>query len=122
MKLVLIVASIVSLACSVTRPTALPTPAVGEGGRTVYRALLVTDSSGRTRWVYDAWVDRDTLWGRRNPQVSRERIALPISAVRAVAAPRFSTARTVGLISGLAALVGVAVLLAPDPVYSLGYR
>ena|SRR2546425_12186806 len=122
MKRVLIAVPIVFLACSVTRPTSLPTPSASEQGRTIYPALLVTDSTGRARWVYDAWVERDTLRGLRAPEAPRERIALPMRQVMAVAVPRFSPGRTVGLISGLVGVVVAAVLLAPDPVYSVGYR
>ena len=110
---------IVLLACSVTRPALLPTPSPTH--RSTYRALLVTDSAGRARWVYNAWVDGDTLRGLRSPDMLRERIALPINQVRAVAAPRFSPGRTVGLISGLVGVVVAAVLLGPHQVYSVGY-
>jgi len=113
---------IVFLACSVTRPAFLPTPSPTEQGRTTHPALLVTDSAGRARWVYNAWVEGDTLRGLRSPDMPRERIALPIDQVRAVAAPRFSLRRTVGLIAGLGGVVMAALLLAPDPVYAGGYR
>jgi len=123
MKRVLLLAvPIVFLACNVTRPTSLPAPSTSEQGRIIYPALLVTDSTGRARWMYEAWVEHDTLRGLRAPEGSRERIALPMSQVMAVATPRFSPGRTVGLISGLVGVVVAAVLLAPDPVYSVGYR
>jgi len=112
---------IVFLACSVTRPAFLPTPSPSEQGRTTYPALLVTDSAGHARWVYNARVEGDTLRGLRSPDMPRERIAMPIDQVRAVAAPRFSPGRTVGLISGLVGVVVAAVLLGPHQVYSVGY-
>jgi len=118
----LIIVPIVLLACSVTRPAFLRTPFPTEQGRTTYPALLVTDSAGRARWVYNAWVEGDTLRGLRSPDMPRERIALPIDQVRAVATPRFSPGRTVGLIAGLGGVVIAALLLAPEPVYIGGYR
>ena len=112
---------IVFLACSVTRPALLPTPSPTHQSRTSYRALLVTDSAGHARWVYNAWVEGDTLRGLRSPDMPRERIALPINQVRAVAAPRFSPGRTVGLIAGLGGAVMAVFLLTPGPVYVGGY-
>jgi hypothetical protein len=114
MKRVLLVVPIVVLACTVTRPTHVPAPSASEHRRT-YPALLVTDSSGRTRWVYDAWVERDTLRGLRFRE-TRERIVVPINQVVAVAEPRFSAGRTAGLLGGLAGVAVVVVLLFPDPV------
>ena len=111
---------IVFLACSVTRPALLPAPSPTHQGRTTYPALLVTDSAGRARWVYNVWVESDTLRGLRSPDRPRERIALPINRVRAVAAPRFSPGRTVGLIAGLGGVVMGIFLLAPAPVYAGG--
>lgn len=115
MKRALLVVPIVLLACTVNRPTQLPAPS-GSAHRRMYAALLVTDSSGRTRWVYDAWVERDTLRGLRF-RTSRERIAVPMNRVVAVAAPRFSAGRTAGLLGGLAGAAVAVVLLFPDPVY-----
>ena len=119
MNRILLFVPIMLLACSVTRPALLPTPSPTH--RNAYRALLVTDSAGRTRWVYNAWVEGDTLRGLRSPDMLRERIALPINQVRAVAAPRFSPGRTVGLIAGLGGVVMAVFLLTPDPVYVGGY-
>src|SRR5436309_2521221 len=121
MKPIHLVVPIVLLACSVTRPTSLPAPSASAQDRTIYPALLVTDSTGRARWVYDAWVEGDTLRGLRAADAPRERIAVPLSQVKAVAAPRFSTGRTVGLIGGVVGVVLAAVLLAPDPVYAVAY-
>ena len=122
MKRLLLAVPIVLVACSVTRPISLPVPSTKDERPTVYPALFVTDSAGRGRWGYDAWVERDTLRGLRAPDMPRERIALPISQVKAVAASRFSPARTFGLLGGLAGVLGALALMAPDPDYSLGYR
>src|SRR6267154_1541982 len=101
MRPIRFVMPIVLVACSVTRPTSLPTPSASAQDRTIYPALLITDSTGRARWVYDAWVEGDTLRGLRAADAPRERIAVPLSQVTAVAAPRFSTGRSVGLVGGL---------------------
>ena len=121
MRRVLFVVPLLFLGCSVTRPFSLPTPAVGEDPAS-YPALLVTDNTGRSRCLYDARMERDTLRGLESAGASRPRVAIPMSEVRAIAEPRFSVGRTVGLISGLAAAVVAAVLMAPDPVYSIEYR
>lgn len=122
MKHTLLAVPLVLLACSVTRPMSLPAPVAGAQPATVYPALLVTDSAGHRRWVYAARVEGDTLRGLRGPEPSRERLALPLSQVRAVAAPRFSAVRTAGLVGGLVGVAVVAALLAPDPVYVIEYR
>ena len=107
------------LGCSVTRPAALPAPSLGEPSPAV-PALRVTDSTGRAQWIYRAWVDGDTLRGLGSPDMPRQRIAMPVGAVRAVAASRFSLGRTAGLIGGLLGAFAAAVLLAPEPVYGVG--
>jgi len=120
MKRIVLVVPLVFLACSVVRPITLPAPSASEH-RTTYPALLVTDATGHAQWVYNAFVERDTLRGVRNPQASREHIALPLSQVKSVAAARFSTGRTVGLFGTLAGMVVAAGLLAPKPVFGPGY-
>lgn len=114
MKRVLVAVPLVLLACSVVRPVSLPAPSTGEA-RTTYAALLVTDSAGHAQWVYNAFVEGDTLRGVRNPQASRESIALPLSQVKSVGAARFSTGRTLGLLGTLGGMVVAAVLMAPKP-------
>jgi len=116
MKRVLLVVPLVLLACSVVRPISLPAPSTTDA-RTTYPALLVTDSAGHAQWVYNAFVEGDTLRGVRNPQVFRESIALPLSQVKSVAAARFSTGRTVGLFGTLAGMVVAVVLMSPKPDY-----
>lgn len=109
------------IGCSVTRPLSLPTPAGTENRPSVYPALRVTDSAGRARWVYNARVEGDSIWGSRHPGASRPRIAVPLAEVRTLATPHFHVGRTVGLIGGLAGVVVAAALLAPDPVYAIEY-
>ena len=116
MKRGLLVVPLVFLACSVVRPISLPTPSTSESPKT-YPALLVTDSTGHAQWVYNAFVEGDTLRGVRNPQASREHIALPLSQVKSVAAARFSTGRTLGLLGTLGGMVVAVALLMPQPDY-----
>ena len=118
MKRILVVLPSVLLACSVVRPMALPAPSTSAHG-TTYPALLVTDATGRAQWVYDAFVAGDTLRGLRNPQGGREQVSLPLGDVKSVAAARFSTGRTLGLVGTLGGLVLAAVLMAPKPVFVL---
>jgi hypothetical protein len=115
---------LVLAACSVNRPVAL---APGPAGVTEYLAahrpsdLLVTDSAGRSRWVHNPTLDGDTLRGLRNRELPRERLAIPVMQVRSLAAPQFSTGRTLGLVGGvLGTLVMAIVVLAGNgahPVY-----
>ena len=116
MNRIVLVVPLVFLACSVTRPISLPAPSTSEHP-TKYAALLVTDSTGRARWVYNAFVEGDTLRGVRNPQGGRERLALPLSHVKSVAAARFSTGRTLGLVGTLGGIVLVIGLAASPPDY-----
>ena len=120
MKRILLVVPIVFLACSVVRPVSLPAPSTTEAPKT-YPSLLVTDSTGHAQWVYNAFVEGDTLRGVRNPQASRESIALPLSQVRSVAAARFSTGRTLGLLGTLGGIVVAAALMSPKAVYALDF-
>jgi hypothetical protein len=112
---------LIAAACSVTTPVDL-TP--GVAGIREYLAahappvLLVSDSAGHTRWVHHPRLEGDTLRGLRGQDMLFERIAIPLSQVSGIAAPRFSAGRTLGLFGGLAAVVGVVILTAPDPVYS----
>jgi hypothetical protein len=120
MKRVLLLLPLVFLACSVVRPVSLPEPTTREARKT-YPVLLVTDTTGHAQWVYNAFVEGDTLRGVRNPQASRESIALPLGQVKSVAAARFSTGRTLGLFGTLAGMVVAAGLMAPKPDYVLDY-
>lgn len=120
MKRIVLVVPLVFLGCSVVRPISLPAPSTGEA-RTTYTALLVTDATGHAQWVYNAFVEGDTLRGVRNPQGGRERVALPLSDVKSVAAARFSTGRTLGLVGTLGGIVLVIGLAASPPVYAINY-
>jgi hypothetical protein len=106
--------------CAITRPViANPTPSSIQE-YVQHRApatLLVSDSSGHKRWVYNAVVAGDTLRGRRtttNPPVA---INIPLNQINGVAESRYSSGRTLALVGGIAALVLVLALNAPPPTY-----
>lgn len=105
------------LACTVTRPASLPAP-VGGGKPPTVPALRVTDSTGHSQWIYQAWVAADTLRGQRYPDTPREGVAIPVAAIKSVAAHQFSGARTAGLVGAvLATFVVFAVIAGPEAVY-----
>ncbi len=106
--------------CSATRPvTSAPTPASIQGylDRHPHAALRVADSTGRSQWIYEAELRGDTLRGLRTSTMPRDSIAVAVIQINEVAAPRFSTTRTLGIVGGLAAVVGIWALMAPQPVY-----
>ena len=108
-------------ACGVTKPVApTPTPVSIQAylSEHSHSTLRVTDSSGRKRWIYDARLRGDTLRGLRNANVRWDSLAVPLEGVSEVAARRFSPTRTLGLLGGLAAIVGfVAIATKPETVY-----
>lgn len=107
-------------ACSLTKPvTPTLTPAsIREYlGRHAHAVLRIADSTGRRQWIYDATLRGDTLRGLRTTTMPRDSIAVPLRQVSEVAAPRFSATRTLGVLGGLAALVGFFALMLPEPVY-----
>jgi hypothetical protein len=114
----------VVVACSVNRPIS-PTPepaAVADYLAAHHHSdLLLTDSVGHSRWLHNARLDGDTLRGLRSRELPREQVAIPLTQVRSVAAPQFSTGRTAGLVGGVlgALLITIVVLAAngPHPVY-----
>jgi hypothetical protein len=106
--------------CSSVRPvTSAPTPASIQSYLESHPhvGLRLIDQRGRGQWIYDVQVRGDTLYGLRNPSMPRDPIAVPFSQVTGVEAPRFSAARTLGLVGGLAAIAGVMALTGPKPVY-----
>ena len=72
---------------------------------------------GRSQWIYEAELRGDTLRGLRTSTMPRDSIAVAVTQITKVAAPRFSTTRTLGIVGGLAAVVGIWALMAPQPVY-----
>ena len=72
---------------------------------------------GRSQWIYEAELRGDTLRGLRTSTMPRDSIAVAVIQITEVAAPRFSTTRTLGIVGGLAAVAGIWALMAPQPVY-----
>ena len=106
--------------CSATGPVAsAPTPASIQGylDRHPHAALRIADSVGRSQWIYEAELRGDTLHGLRTSTRPRDSIAVAVIQITEVAAPRFSTTRTLGIVGGVAAVVGIWALIAPQPVY-----
>lgn len=95
-------------ACSVATPVDSLQPA-GVGAYIATRhppTLLVTDSAGQSRWVHEPKLDGDTLRGVRSKESPRWPVAIPVRTITRVAVPRFSSARTIGLVAGIAAALG----------------
>jgi len=110
-------------ACSINRPVAL-TPAPNALAAYVDSQrpsdLLITDTAGHSRWVHAPRVDGDTLRGVPGTDLPPHHLAIPVSAVRSVAAPHFSAGRTFGLIGGILVTAGTALLIVgigTHPVY-----
>ena len=107
-------------ACSVTKPLApTPTPASIQKylDHHPHAAVRIVDSTGRRQWIYDASLRGDTLRGMRTTTMPRTPVAMHLWQVSEVGAQRFSATRTLGLLCGLAALVGLYALMLPEPVY-----
>lgn len=73
--------------------------------------LLVTDSLGGAQWVHRARVDGDTLRGLRNRELPSQNLAIPVTRISAIAIPRLSAARTIGLVGAVLAAATVAIAM-----------
>ena len=117
---ILLVVLLIS-ACSVTKPVApSPTPESIQAYLSDHpRATLrVTDSTGHKQWIYETRLRGDTLRGQRNASFRWDSIGIALAGKTEVAAPHFSPTRTLGLLGGIAALVGFfALVVQPKPVY-----
>jgi hypothetical protein len=116
MKLALLVclASAVLVACSINRPiAAAPEPAALGDYLAAHRPpdLLITDSAGHSRWIHNPRLDGDTLRGVRSRELPRWQVAIPLTTVRSVAAPQFSTGRTAVLVASVLGALTFAVLI-----------
>ena len=106
--------------CTTTRlVVANPTPASIQEylQRSSRPTLLISDSSGHKQWLYGAEIIRDTLRGHRTQTNPPALAAVPLSQITGVAASRYSTARTLVFLGGLASLALVLALNAPSPQY-----
>jgi hypothetical protein len=109
--------------CSVNRPVQLtPEPnALGAYVAAHHPAdLLITDSAGHSQWVHAPRVDGDTLRGVPGTDLPPMRLAIPVSTIRSVEAPHFSTGRTLGFVGSIVAAAGLALVIISSgtgPVY-----
>ncbi len=110
-------------ACSINRPVAL-TPAPNALAAYVDSQrpsdLLITDTAGHSLWVHAPRVDGDTLRGVPGTDLPPLHLAIPVGAVRSVAAPHFSAGRSLGLVGGIVAAAGLALVIITSgtgPVY-----
>lgn len=117
----LILLAVVLSGCSRLRPIATaPTPAtLTEYLRTHQRPTLrVTDSTGRSRWLYDSRMSGDTLQGLRTPDRFSAPVVYPVNQLNDVAAQEFSVTRTLGLLAGFAGALGlIALMMRPTVNY-----
>lgn len=120
MRFRLVLLAAVLCGCSSLHPiSAAPTPvALTEYLRTHQRpALMITDTTGRTRWVYDARMSGDTLRGLRTTDRFSEPIVIPIGQVSGAAAQEFSAIRTLGLAGVVFTVLAFIALTMPRAVY-----
>jgi len=83
--------------------------------------LQVTDTTGRTTWLHNPRIAGDSLVGVAGRDDPRARRAVPLTAIRTLAVPQFSTGRTLGLVGGIVGAAGLTLLVVatdgPQPVY-----
>jgi hypothetical protein len=99
-------------ACTVNRPVAVELGPVSLDA--YFRArhpadVLVTDSLGRTQWMHHPRIDGDTLHGLRSRELPRKTLAIAVAQVKAIAVPRVSVGRTLGLIGGTVTAVAISI-------------
>jgi hypothetical protein len=114
LALVVCLAPAVLAACSINRPIpAAPEPAALGDYLAAHRPpdLLITDSAGRARWIHNPRLDGDTLRGVRSRELPRWQVAIPLTTVRSVAAPQFSTGRTAVLVGSVLGAATIAILI-----------
>ena len=75
--------------------------------------ILVADSTGETRSLYDAQLQGDTLRGTSKRVPPAQRLTIPLASVQSVTVPRFSAVRTLELAGAVVAVVGIVKLLLP---------
>ena len=100
--------------CSVTRPVPATPDALS---LRTYLAehpranLRVTERSGRKYWVHALEIRGDSLVGRRGYDLPVERRSVGLADVVELRTAHFSAGRTAGLVGGVLAVAGVALVL-----------
>lgn len=109
--------------CSVTRPVPVTPDAVSlRSYLAEYPAanLRVTERSGRKYWVHAPEVRGDSLVGRWGYDVPVQPLRVGLDDVVELRTAHFSAGRTAGVVGGVLAAAGVALLLVIDeaqPIY-----
>ena len=119
-RLICVVVSALSAACYINRPLSVAPqrgPVAEYLASHPHAVLYVIDSAGNGRWLHHPSLDGDTLRGRPTQDFTERRLlAIPLSQVASLAVPQFSAGRTAGLMGGLVAATGVAVIIfVPEP-------
>jgi hypothetical protein len=109
--------------CSVTRP--VPATPDAPSLRTYLAEhptanLRVTERSGRKYWVHAPEIRGDSLVGRRGYDVPVQPLSVGLADVVELRTGHFSAGRTAGVVGGVLAVTGVALLLVIEeaqPIY-----
>jgi hypothetical protein len=109
----LLAAALLFASCTYNRPVTLAPPESIASYLAAHHPsdVLVTDTSGRARWVHDPRLDGDTICGSHYHDFTRPRVAIPVDVIRSLATPHFSLGRTLGLLGAVLGTAAAALLI-----------